>query len=105
MGVRQYEINRLSIGLTGREGAGSGSEVRGRTLLCWSVPFRPCGTRMLVTYYVTAQFCGYAGSATALFNRDIVLIALSSKISITGLCFPEFQPAFYFIIKTPSQDK
>jgi hypothetical protein len=47
----------------------------------------------------------YAGSATVLFNRDIVLIALSGKISSNGLCFPEFKFAFNFFIKTPSQDK
>jgi hypothetical protein len=51
------------------------------------------------------QLCGYAGSAAGLINRDIILIALSAKISVIGLYFPEFQFTFYFIIKTPSQDK
>jgi hypothetical protein len=47
-----------------RKGAGSG--VRGRTLLCGYVPFRPCGTRMLVTYYVTAQLCGFESKTARL---------------------------------------
>jgi hypothetical protein len=31
-------------------------------------------------------------------------LATPGKISVTGLCFPKFQFAFYFVIETLSQD-
>ena len=57
VGNKVYGVGRRA---TGDVKAKRYNGVTAQRLLCGCVPFRPYGTRMLVTYYVTAQFCGSA---------------------------------------------